>query len=158
MRALPIAVLAACSTAAPPPLPTTLPSVRVQTLGGEAGDVRAAAAGRPMVLDFFATWCEPCRESFPRLARLAKDHPEVAVLGVDIGEEPGLVSSFVARVGIGYAVFVDADLRLADAAGVARIPAVLVVAADGTIVWRGSGVDAALEAAVVRVAGTAVVR
>jgi thiol-disulfide isomerase/thioredoxin len=158
MRAPLTALLAACSTAAPPPLPTTLPSVRVQTLGGEAGDVRVAAAGRPMVLDFFATWCEPCRESFPRLARLAKDHPEVAVLGVDIGEEPGLVSSFVARVGIGYAVFVDADLRLADAAGVARIPAVLVVAADGTIVWRGSGVDAALEAAVVRVAGTAAVR
>ena len=158
MRALLMALLAACSSAAPPPVPTTLPSVRVQTLGGDAGDVRAASAGRPMVIDFFATWCEPCREGFPRLARLAKDRPEVAVLGVDIGEEAALVAAFVARVRIGYAVFVDADLRLADAAGVTRIPAVLVVAADGTIVWRGSRVDDALEAAVARVAGTAVVR
>ena len=154
MRTWLVVFLAACSSAAPPPLPTTLPSVRVQTLGGDAGDIRAAAAGRPMVLDFFATWCEPCREGFPRLARMAKDHPGVAVLGVDIGEEASLVASFVARVGIGYAVFVDSDLRLADA----RIPAVLVVAADGTIVWRGSRVDDALEAAVARVAGTAVVR
>ena len=39
-----------------------------------------------------------------------------------------------------------------------RIPAVLVVAADGTIVWRGSRVDDTLEAAVVRVAGVPVVR
>src|SRR5262249_24727244 len=97
-----VLVFAACATLPPPPQPATFRWLPGATLSGAAGELRRAAAGRPMVVDFFASWCEPCRASFPRLSLLARSHPEVGVFGVDIGEEPPLVAAFVAREHIDY--------------------------------------------------------
>ncbi len=146
MRTSLLLVLGACAGLAPPAAPAAFPSLPIASLGGDAGDVRGAAGGRPMVVDFFATWCEPCRAGFPRLAQLARAHAELAVFGVDIGEEAPLAAAFVAREGIDYPVFVDVELRLADACGVRRLPAVLAVAPDGRIVYRGEDVGAAAAA------------
>jgi thiol-disulfide isomerase/thioredoxin len=142
MRLASLVLLGACGTLAPAAAPVTFPSVPIASLSGDARELRQAAGGRPMVVDFYATWCEPCREGFPRLARLAQAHPEIAVFGVDIGEEAPLAAAYVARMGISYPIFVDAELRLADACGVRRMPAVLAVDAGGRIVYRGADVGA----------------
>jgi thiol-disulfide isomerase/thioredoxin len=116
--------------------------------------------GKVYVLDFWATWCGPCIESFPRLTRLQKKYADkgVTVIGVSIWEEDeGAVEPFVkARSdAMGYSVAVDdvpantveqgrrgrGDGKVATAwmraAGKNLIPTVFIVGRDGRIAWIG---------------------
>jgi thiol-disulfide isomerase/thioredoxin len=116
--------------------------------------------GKVYVLDFWATWCGPCIESFPRLTRLQKKYADkgVTVIGVSIWEEDqGAVEPFVkARSDVmGYSVAVDdlpagtakqdergrGDGKVATAwmraARKNLIPTVFIVGRDGKIAWIG---------------------
>ncbi len=62
--------------------------------------------GKVVLLDFWATWCEPCREEIPKLDRLSKEFKEknVLVLGIDVNEEEDVVRTFVDKNKIGYPI------------------------------------------------------
>jgi thiol-disulfide isomerase/thioredoxin len=62
--------------------------------------------GKVVVLNFFATWCEPCQEEIPGLVNLRRRYPvdKVAILGISLDEDPALLPPFVARYGINYPV------------------------------------------------------
>lgn len=137
--------------------PSTLPAVRLVPFapGGASASTAPvtlleAAGGKPMVIDFFATWCGPCRESMPRLQAFADEHRArgLVVVGVDVGEDAADVAPFVTDVGVRYPIFLDKDFVLADAVGAKSVPALLVVGADGRILHRAQRLDAATRAAV----------
>ena len=130
--------------------PTRLPQVALEPATGAPRVTLAQfAGGRPMLVDFFATWCAPCRESMPRLQAFADQHaPGLVVVGVDVGEDLADVAPFVRDLGVRYPIFLDRDFSLADAAGAARVPALLLVAADGRILHRAHELDAPTRAAV----------
>ena len=52
------------------------------------------ASGKPIVLDFWATWCGPCRMLGPVIAELAEEHPEIKVCKVNVDDEPELAQQF----------------------------------------------------------------
>ncbi len=141
-----------CIVRASDALPTTLPKVALEPATGAARvTLSEVAAGRPMLVDFFATWCAPCRESMPRLQAYADQHaPGLVVVGVDVGEDLADVAPFVRELGVRYPIFLDRDFSLADATGAARVPALLLVAADGRILHRAHELDAQTRAAVDR--------
>ncbi len=58
------------------------------TLSDSAGKVYALKQyqGKPMILNFWATWCEPCREEMPEISAFAQAHPDIVVLGLAIDE------------------------------------------------------------------------
>jgi thiol-disulfide isomerase/thioredoxin len=148
---------AACASApsTPPPAPARaradrVPDMPLSLLGGDRQTLRDLAAGRVLVVDFFATWCAPCVKGIPRLRQLQAAHPEITVVGVDLGEEPELVARFVARENVSYPVLMDRNFAFTDACGVRDIPAIFVVDGEGRIRHRGEHVDAALEAALLR--------
>jgi thiol-disulfide isomerase/thioredoxin len=62
--------------------------------------------GKVVVLNFFATWCAPCREEIPGLVKLRRRYPvdKVAILGISLDEDPALLSPFVREYGINYPV------------------------------------------------------
>jgi cytochrome c biogenesis protein CcmG/thiol:disulfide interchange protein DsbE len=87
--------------------------------GGPSVDLAAlgAARHRPVVLNFFASWCAPCRQETPLLARTAAaaqaKHSAVQFIGVDVADSAANAIPFVKQSEITYPVGTDADLRVA---------------------------------------------
>jgi thiol-disulfide isomerase/thioredoxin len=69
------------------------PHVTYQTLSGKPF-VLTEHRGRVVFLDFWASWCEPCKISLPLVEKYARAHPEVDVVPVDIGEPRAVVEAF----------------------------------------------------------------
>ena len=52
------------------------------------------ASSKPVLLDFFATWCGPCRMIAPLIEQIADEHPEYVIAKIDVDEEPELAQAF----------------------------------------------------------------
>lgn len=71
----------------------------------------ADANGRLIWINFWATWCPPCRTEMPMMQRLHERYGDrLLVIGVDFGEEQDAVAEFVDRYGIGYPILLDPTL------------------------------------------------
>lgn len=99
--------------------------------------------GKLVVLNFWATWCVPCREELPaleRLWRLRKDRG-LAVIAVAIGEEPAAVRRFVDRLRPAptFPIGLDRDKSVAKAWKVRGLPTTVLVGRDGRAAFAAAG-------------------
>ena len=103
----------------------------------------AQSRGKVTVLDFWATWCGPCLAAMPRLEKLARSHPDVAVLAINLDDAVAARAVFNEH---GYTMTLladDSDVR--DRYGVSSIPHTVIIDRSGVVrhVVRGSGTDLA---------------
>jgi thiol-disulfide isomerase/thioredoxin len=85
------------------------PSFALKDLDGKAWEL-PALQGRAVLLNFWATWCDPCREEMPSLQALAQRHDdELAVLMVNYRESPSTIRRFLERVPLKLPVLLDGD-------------------------------------------------
>ncbi len=90
--------------------------------------------GEPVLLNFWATWCPPCRAEMPELARVAGEQQgNVRVVGVNLQGEPGEVRSFAAQAGVHFPILLDRDLAVAHNYLVRAIPTTYFLDRDGVI-------------------------
>ena len=91
---------------------------------------------KAVLLNFWATWCPPCREEIPDLIRLQNEYGAkgFTVIGVDVGESPAKVSTFMSKMGINYPIALDRDQQVAAQYGIVGIPTSYLVASDGRII------------------------
>lgn len=92
-------------------------------------------------VNFWATWCPPCRTEMPMMQRLAEAYGDrLLILGVDFGEEPEAVREFVDRYDITYPILLDPTLanfyRWSPLFG---LPRHYFIDADGTVVYEVAG-------------------
>ncbi|MBV8082358.1 MAG: redoxin domain-containing protein [Candidatus Eremiobacteraeota bacterium] len=141
----PLAVLAAASAllapsgalAASPAVGTTAPDFTLKTVDGTPVTL-SALRGKVVVVNFFATWCPPCRAETPDLISQANSFESrgVVFVGIDGKESPELVQEFASAKGIRYPIVLDRDGKIADLYDVRAIPTTFVVGPTGKIQWR----------------------
>ena len=109
------------------------PDFALEALGG--GTLRLSSLkGRIVVLNFWATWCDPCRQEMPELERYWRAHrDEVTVLGVNMGEGPEKVQPFVRALDITFPVVLDRQQKVARQYQVVAIPSTYVIDREGVV-------------------------
>ena len=111
------------------------------------------ARGHVLFLDFFATWCEPCRLEMPMVERYARQHPEVRVVAIDVGESRSLVEPFARKYHLGE-VALDPQTRSQGLFQIDGFPTVVVIDPQGRIRATWTGFNPAIEMAMANATAT----
>jgi len=104
-----VAAIAAGSKATPKPAQPVAKPFSLGLLGHAGQHVSLAAyAGRPLIINFFASWCPPCKRETPLLARFYADHHgRDLIIGIDANDEAGPAQKFVDGADVTYPVGFD---------------------------------------------------
>lgn len=121
----------------------TAPVFTLNDLAGAA--VTAPQAGKVTVLNFWATWCPPCREEMPELQKFVRANGAVAFYAVNIQEPAAKVQGFLDQHGYTMPVLLDSGGSVAQTYRVSAIPTTLVIGKDGIVKYRKTGPVTATE-------------
>jgi thiol-disulfide isomerase/thioredoxin len=148
----------------PPPgsieIGSPAPDWELHTFSGETVSLKSLR-GKVVVLDFWASWCGPCRISMPHMQNLHdrfKDAP-VAVFGVNCRERAGGVDkakAFIKEKGYTYPQLLDADSKIATAFRVGGIPRFYVIDQEGRVLHTSAGAAPQLEQLLTQIIETAI--
>jgi len=120
------------------------PAFKLESPGGKKIAL-ADLKGKVVVLDFWATWCGPCRMSLPHLDKLYKEDKEngVEFFAVNQREQKDEVEQFVKQTNLTVPVLLDSDGKVGDSYGVEGIPTTVVIGKNGKVqkVFVGFGED-----------------
>jgi thiol-disulfide isomerase/thioredoxin len=137
--------------APPPPAGVTvaqrgepIPPLHLPDLNGDTVAVPAAWAGRPLLINVWASWCGPCIEEMPELQRFSETQgvDGVQVIGIAL-DQPDAVRAFLTKVPVRYPILIDtpgpadAGVRLGNLKGV--LPYSVLIGADGRLLERRVG-------------------
>ena len=130
--------LALFALAVPPPA-VALPPLSFTRLEGGVLDT-ASLAGRPVVINLWASWCPPCRREMPAMQRAQRDHPEVVFVFVNQGETREQVGAYLAREKLALAnVVSDPGGAAATALKAKGLPTTLFFDRQGRLASRRTG-------------------
>lgn len=110
------------------------PALRLKDLEGREHALESYR-GKVVLVNFWATWCEPCTDEMPSIERLRRSLAgrPFAVLAVNLAEPEARVQAFLAKVPVGFPVLMDPDAAATKAWKARMLPATFIVGADGRV-------------------------
>lgn len=99
--------------------------------------------GRIVFLDFYATWCEPCKLELPLVERWSRAHPSAIVVPIDVGEKSAEARTFARRYRLNNVALAGAKTAAA-LFGVGGLPTIVVVDAHGFLRAKWEGLNPAI--------------
>ncbi len=127
------------------------PDFQLRDLGGRPASL-AALRGRVVLLDFWASWCEPCRESFPFYNDLHREYGPrgLCILAVSVDEDASNVRSFLRRTPARFRILHDPSGGVAARYRPDRMPTSFVIDRNGLVRHVHAGFDASEKRAIER--------
>jgi thiol-disulfide isomerase/thioredoxin/Tfp pilus assembly protein PilF len=121
---------------------TIAPDFQFTSMQGQQLSLQGLA-GRVIVMDFWATWCPPCRESVPELKELTRKYPlkKLVLISVSADKDEQQWREFVAKKKMDWAQYRDADKRIMNSFDIHSFPTYLVINGDGVIKERITGLN-----------------
>lgn len=110
------------------------PKLEVETWLNQANP---KTKGKVVLVDFWATWCGPCRKLIPEMNEWAKKYADDVVFIGMSDEKPETVKEFMKKTPMNYSVAIDTKKRMSNALGVKGIPHVMIISPDGIVRWQG---------------------
>ncbi len=133
-------ILAGCSSgsevAQGPQVDKLAPDFQLQTLDGQAVSL-VDFRGKPVLLNFWATWCGPCRFEMPFIQEIFEkkewSDTGLVILAIDIGESPSEVKEFMENYDLSFTVLLDTNQDVALKYNIRAIPTTFFIDKDGII-------------------------
>ncbi|RLG55758.1 MAG: TlpA family protein disulfide reductase [Thermoproteota archaeon] len=146
LAALILVTLAGALAACQPKTGSKAPDFKLEGIDGKEYTL-SSFRGKVVLLDFFTTWCRPCRAMMPRLAELRSKHPteDFVVISVNLGESMEKARDFAEKEGMSWIVLVDPSGAVGRAYGVRAIPTLVLVDRDGVVAWTRVGLTSVAE-------------
>ena len=97
--------------------------------------------GKPVIINFWTTWCPPCREEIPSMNRAWQqlEQEGIAMLAINMGEDEETIFIFSADYPADFPILMDVDGKVIEDWPVKGLPTTYIIAPDGTIAYRAIG-------------------
>ncbi len=130
-----LALAATALASAPVKVGESFPSFSATGLVGLAGTKVPETTGKVVLVDFWASWCTPCKASFPMMAKLHADYAErgLVIAAVGIDEKASAAEGFVKKIAPPFATLHDRQQKLVKQVVVPAMPTSYLVGPDGRV-------------------------
>lgn len=96
--------------------------------------------GKWLIINFWATWCAPCREEMPILQMLHEDYPDIMILAVNLRESEEAIKPFIQELGLTFPILINPDNQILSDYQVIGLPQTLVINPAGEVTLRTFGI------------------
>jgi peroxiredoxin len=112
-------------------------------LQGPAGEPQRLLdhRGKPVILNFWATWCPPCRAEMPSMQRAHETVTEegISVIAVNVGEDAETIERFLSETDVDFPIPMDLDSEVVQSYPVKGLPTTFVIDPEGRLVYSATG-------------------
>jgi cytochrome c biogenesis protein CcmG/thiol:disulfide interchange protein DsbE len=136
-------VLALPALAKPAPVPGGKPAPVFSLPGGSGTVSLDSLRGRVVYVDFWASWCDPCRRSFPWLNTLHERYSArgLTIVAINLDKDRRAADAFLEKFPARFLVAFDASGKTAEAYGVSAMPSSFLIGPSGTLLSSHAGFD-----------------
>ena len=132
----------AAATQWAPVIGAPVPDFTLTAAKTEKSITLSALLGQPVVLNFWATWCGPCRVEMPAFETAYRENQQksLSMLAINYAEPRQMVLDFGSELGLSFPLLLDSDGRVQELFQIRGYPSTMFIAADGTLVAAHIGI------------------
>ncbi len=115
------------------------PDFTLKTFDGKKTVTLKDLRGKVVIVDFWASWCAPCKKSLPELDQLDAALEDVVILAINIDDKSENALEFIDELGLNLTCLFDKDKKVVEAYGVSAMPSALLIDKKGMVRYAYSG-------------------
>ncbi len=119
--------------------PLVLPDIEGPLLGKKGVSSLKKNQGQLMLVDFWATWCIPCRKSIPKLQAMQEKYPQLKIVGINLDNSSKSAEKFMEKEGVKFTNIHDEKKKIADYYEVEGMPSIFLYDSSGKLLKRLDG-------------------